>query len=74
MTRRVKRLSARRKREYVKSEGGIWCPYCRSKDFEFQLAEQDLFSICVDYSCQTCGAEWTDVYAITDVIGRSDAE
>uniref|UniRef100_A0A6M3JEZ5 Uncharacterized protein n=1 Tax=viral metagenome TaxID=1070528 RepID=A0A6M3JEZ5_9ZZZZ len=68
--RRVKRLSARRKREYVKSGGGIWCPYCRSR--EVRYVDDDFFTITRNYRCETCGADWIDSYDITDVIGRSD--
>lgn len=44
------------------------CPFCKSPDVSGDSVEVDSRNAEQSVSCAKCGAEWTDVYTLSDVI------
>ena len=49
--------------EYVAC-GALLCPYCKSDDVEGDLPEIDSGLVVQESKCNTCGAEWHDIYRL----------
>ncbi|MEA3296152.1 MAG: hypothetical protein U9Q27_03390 [Patescibacteria group bacterium] len=55
------------KQQYI-NEGGVKCPYCKSKDLKCDPIIIDDDVINQKVNCCTCNKMWIDVYTITDIL------
>jgi len=61
------RLSDEQKKAYIDA-GGVCCPECDSSDVEGRCVEVDAGRATQQMSCLSCAGQWTDVYALVDLI------
>ena len=57
---------ASKKRHYMNNNGSI-CPFCDSHNIEGGPFEADGTTVWQNVICNNCGAEWTDIYRLTNV-------
>ena len=61
----MKLLSDKEKADYVNAPNT--CPFCGSDDIEGRAMDGDGSFITQDINCNSCNAEWKDVYTLTDI-------
>ena len=59
-------LSKEEKKNYIKS-GYAKCPKCKDDNIEGGSVEIDANGASQDVICLACGAEWTDIYKLSDI-------
>ena len=57
------------KKKYL-SKAGNYCPQCGSDQLDAGRMETDGFTSWRDVECEGCGAEFQDVYGLTDVVKK----
>jgi len=65
MDDKVKGLTAKRKRSYLRRGGN--CPYCGSYAITGDSVDIEGAGASQEVSCQECGRSWRDVYTLTNV-------
>jgi len=63
----MKTLSRKAKKEYIESSGAK-CPFCESDNFDCGRPQIDAGGAGQDIMCKNCGASWTDLYTLTEII------
>ena len=60
-------LTETQRNEYLLS-GGLYCPYCGSRNIRSEQFEPDSNS--VETNCDGCGKSWNNIYTLTEVEER----
>ena len=62
-------LSEESREEYLKNKGNK-CPFCKSNNMDADRPYINYFddSIACRIHCSSCGKNWIDCYALTDII------
>ena len=60
------KLTAQEKKAYIKG-GANKCPSCRSDEIEGGFVEVDSGHCWQPVFCHECGAEWNDIYKLSDI-------
>jgi len=60
-------LSDKAKQRYIETSG-IDCPFCGSNYFDTSRVEIADGGASQDVQCKDCGASWTDLYTLTEII------
>jgi transposase-like protein len=55
------------KQQYL-DEGGVKCPYCRSKDLKCKFITTNNGLAHQEINCCTCNKTWLDVYTLTNIL------
>jgi len=57
--------------QYIQ-KGGVKCPFCLRDEIEGAGVEIDAGQASQDITCNLCGASWTDVYVLTNIVNLND--
>ena len=69
MKEKLDKLTALRKKEYIKS-GGVNCLYCNSNNVTSGPMEVDFSGASQECTCNDCLKEWYDVYKLKTVVEK----
>lgn len=64
-------LTEKQKSEYLEDVGNI-CPFCQSNDLQCSRIEVDSGGAGQDIECGGCGATWTDLYTLSDIVNINE--
>jgi transcription elongation factor Elf1 len=63
----MRTLTYSEKQEYIES-AGTKCPFCKSEHLNCSRIEVDAGGASQDIICENCGASWSDLYTLTEII------
>lgn len=62
-----KEIKEEERKQYV-NEGGGYCPYCKSHQYEGGSLDFECGNIYQTMLCNECGESWVDCYTLSNVL------